>query len=70
MVVERQFSTEGHVVRIAVEKGTSGWNIQEEFDSAVVRVEHCDDWHRVERAMGLLEMHALHHEWAPRVPHR
>jgi hypothetical protein len=69
MIIERQFSTAGHLVRISVEKGASGWNIQEEFDSAVVHAEHCEDWHRVERAMGRLEMHALHHEWPVHVAH-
>ena len=69
MVVERQFSSHGHTVRLAVERGLTGWNIQEECDSAVVHVEHCDDWHRVERTLHLLEMKAISHDFGARTGH-
>lgn len=59
MVIDRKFATHGHVVRLAIEEKASGWDVQEECDSAVVHVEHHDDWHRVERAMWLLEMQVL-----------
>jgi ADP-ribosylglycohydrolase len=58
MVVDRQFFAHGHVVRLAVEVAASGWDIQETFDSAIVHVEHHSDWHRVERALWLLEIKA------------
>ena len=61
MVIDREFATHGHVVRLTVEERAGGWDVQEESDSAVVHVKHYDDWHRVERAMRLLEMEARRH---------
>lgn len=61
MIVNREFATHGHTVRLFVEEGANGWDVREECDSAVVHVEHYNDWHRVERAMQLLEMEARRH---------
>ena len=61
MVIDREFATQGHVVRLAVEERAGGWDVQEESDSAIVHVKHYDDWHRVERAMRLLEMQVRRH---------
>ena len=58
MVIDRQFATDGHVIRLAVEQTAKGWIVEEQRDSAIVHVEHHDDWHRVERAMKRLEMEA------------
>ena len=58
MVIDREFATDGHVVRLAVEQTSQGWLVEEQRDSAIVHVEHHNDWHRVERAMRRLEMKA------------
>jgi hypothetical protein len=58
MVIDREFATAGHVIRLAVEQTAKGWIVEEQRDSAIVHVEHHDDWHRVERAMKRLEMEA------------
>jgi hypothetical protein len=67
-MVDRQFATRGHVFRLAVEEKANGWEVQERCDSTLVHVEHHDDWHRVERAVWLLEMKALCHGSAD-IPH-
>ncbi len=69
MVIDRQFATHGHVVRLAVEEKRYGWDVREECDTRLVHVEHHDDWHRIERAMRLLEMEARRHDPA-HVTHR
>jgi hypothetical protein len=58
MVIDRQFATDGHIIRLAVEPTAKGWIVEEQRDSAIVHVEHHNDWHRVERAMQRLEMEA------------
>ena len=58
MVIDRQFATDGHIIRLAVEQTSKGWLVEEHRDSAIVHVEHHDDWHRVEGAMRRLEMEA------------
>jgi hypothetical protein len=35
--------------------GASGWEVRLEEDRSVRRVEHYRDWHRVERALALIE---------------
>jgi hypothetical protein len=59
MVADRRFSSHGHVVQLGARMTANGWDVQEELDSEIVHVEHHDDWHRVERAIQLLEMKAL-----------
>jgi len=58
MLIDREFATDGHVIRLSVEQTAKGWLVEEERDSAIVHVEHHNDWHRVERAMRRLEMKA------------
>ena len=58
MVIDREFATDGHVIRLAVEQTAKGWDVEEQRDSTTVHVEHHDDWHRVERALRRLEMEA------------
>ena len=58
MVIDRQFATDGHIIRLAVEPTTKGWIVEEHRDSRIVHVEHHHDWHRVEGAMRRLEMEA------------
>lgn len=58
MLIDREFTSDGHVIRLAVEQTAKGWLVEEQRDSAIVHVEHHDDWHRVERAMRRLEMKA------------
>ena len=55
MVMDRQMSAEGHTFRIGIELAVSGWNVCQEVDARVVRVDHYDDWHRAERAVQRLE---------------
>jgi hypothetical protein len=59
MELDREFASHGHVIRLAVEETANGWDVEERCDSAVVHVEHHDDWHRVERAIWLLERETL-----------
>ena len=58
MLIDREFTTDGHVIRLAVEQAAKGWNVEEQRDSTIVHVEHHTDWHRVERAMRRLEREA------------
>jgi hypothetical protein len=58
MLIDRQFSAGGRVVHLIVESTACGWDLQEECDGTVVHVEHHHDWHRIERAMRLLELEA------------
>ena len=41
----------GHVKRLTVRLDQHGWEVREESDETVVRVEHYSDWHRVERTI-------------------
>ena len=36
--------------RYSIATTTSGWEVREERDSEVVKTQHFQDWHRVERA--------------------
>jgi len=58
MVIDREFATDGHVIRLAVEQTAKGWDVEEQRDSTTVHVEHHNDWHRVERALRRLEREA------------
>ena len=70
MLIERHFAAHGHVVHLGVQQSTTGWDVQEALDSAVVHVEHHDDWHRVERAIRLLEREARRHDSYARIADR
>jgi hypothetical protein len=45
----------GHTRRVTVTRSAVGWEIREERDSQVVRTSRHTDWHRVERALRLIE---------------
>ena len=54
---ERNLSCDGHTRRFLIEpRGSSGWEVREEQDSAVVRTKIYDDWHRVERARSAFQI--------------
>ena len=58
----RELVHEGHVRRFVVSSaGQEGWEVRVEEDAAVVRRLCYTDWHRVERAMGVIsrEVQAL-----------
>ena len=59
MVIDRQFATDGHIIRLAVEQSARGWIVEEQRDSATVHVEHHNDWHRVERARSAFQVAVL-----------
>jgi hypothetical protein len=69
MTVDRQFSANGHVIQLCVTEAANGWDVHEEVDSAIVHAEHHDDWHRVERAMFMLELKALENDHRAGVSH-
>ena len=46
----------GHIRRVTVTRSGVGWEIREERDSQVVRTSRHTDWHRVERALRLIEV--------------
>ena len=49
----------GHVRRYSIRATTSsGWEIRLEEDSKLRRLDHYDDWHRVERALALFSREA------------
>jgi hypothetical protein len=64
MLFEQRIAANGHSIHLAVRQAAAGWDVQEAFDSAIVHVEHYDDWHRVERAMQRLEREAHRHDEA------
>jgi hypothetical protein len=41
----------GQLMRQTIHLVEHGWEIREERDHTVVRIEHHSDWHRVERAI-------------------
>jgi hypothetical protein len=55
MLIDRHIATGDHLVHLAIEQSTVGWDVREELDARTIHVEHYDDWHRVERAMDRLE---------------
>jgi hypothetical protein len=44
-----------HVKRFSITPGTSGWEVRQEEDQKIQRLDHYDDWHRVERTLALFE---------------
>ena len=69
MALDRQISAGGHVVHFLIEPTCNGWNVREELDRTVVHTEHHDDWHRVERAVRLLELQVIRHGIAAAAAH-
>jgi len=52
----KELKQAGHVKRFSItEAPTEGWEVREETDRQVVRLEHYRDWHRVERARMRIE---------------
>ncbi len=51
-------SQDGHVHRFLIAAhGVQGWELREEHDDRVVRRVRYTDWHRVERARTVIELH-------------
>jgi hypothetical protein len=51
----KELTHAGHTKRYTVRReGSEGWEARVEQDSAVVRSVHYTDWHRVERAVGIM----------------
>ena len=49
-----------HVRRFSIAPpGTSGWEVRLEEDQELRRLDHYQDWHRVERALALFEREVL-----------
>jgi hypothetical protein len=69
MIIDREFAVGGHMLRLTVEEAAIGWDVRERCDSTIIHVEHHNDWHRVERAVTLLELTALRQNVA-RAGHR
>jgi len=69
MIIDRELAVDGHVLRLTVEEAAIGWDVRQRCDSIIVHVEHHNDWHRVERAVKLLELTALRQDVA-RAGHR
>jgi hypothetical protein len=55
-MVSREYTHEGHTTRVTVTRRDGGWQLVEERDLKMVRDVTYHDWHRVERAMHVLEM--------------
>ena len=60
MLLDRHIPAGSHIVHIAIEQSSTGWDVREELDTRTVHLEHHDDWHRVERAMDRLEREVRH----------
>ncbi|HUK37096.1 MAG TPA: hypothetical protein VLV86_24440 [Vicinamibacterales bacterium] len=69
MLIDRHIATGGHIVHLAIEQSTEGWDVREELDAKTVHVEHHEDWHRVERAMDRLEREVRHGVFAVAAHH-
>ena len=47
----RELKFAGHIRRFTIREGAEeGWEVREEADSEIVRVQQYRDWHRLERA--------------------
>jgi hypothetical protein len=52
----KELTHAGHVKRfIITAAGAEGWELREEQDSAVLRRVRYTDWHRVERALAVID---------------
>jgi hypothetical protein len=53
----------GHTRRFVItEARDEGWEVREEADDRILRVQHYRDWHRVERARLRMEQEVLNLE--------
>ena len=48
-----------HVRHYSISAGSAGWEVKLEEDRTLRRLDHYQDWHRVERAMALFEREAM-----------
>ena len=56
----RTLRNDSHTHRFSItNEEPSGWEVREERDSAVLRLAHYDDWHRVERARRVFALEAF-----------
>ena len=60
-MLTREIVSDGHVTRFTVTRTAQGWDIREEHDTTVVRSQHLEDWHRVERAISKFDQSRTHH---------
>jgi hypothetical protein len=59
-MLTREYTSAGHVNRVTITKGRTGWDVREERDDTVVKRVNYRDWHRVERAIQVFELSRLH----------
>ena len=52
----QEFSSPGIHTRVTLHREAVGWQICEERNGRVIAAVHCTDWHRVERALRLIEL--------------
>jgi|307.fasta_scaffold140927_1 hypothetical protein len=69
MLIDRHIAAGQHLVHLTIDQSDAGWDVREELDSTTVRVEHYEDWHRVERAMDRLEREVRHGVFAVAAHH-
>ena len=51
---------DGHVRRFSIsDAGQDGWEVRIEQDAAIIRRLCYTDWHRVERALGAMELEVM-----------
>jgi hypothetical protein len=55
-MLTREFAHAGHVTRVTITRSDVGWDLREERDNRVVRHMNYTDWHRVERAIQVIEL--------------
>lgn len=55
-MLTREFAHAGHVTRVTITRSTVGWDLREERDNHIVRRTNYTDWHRVERALQVIEL--------------
>ncbi len=60
-MLSREFTSEGHTVRLTVTRSEDDWKLTEERDRRFVRDVRYTDWHRVERAMQSFELVGHHY---------
>jgi hypothetical protein len=64
-MLTREFAHAGHVTRVTITRSAVGWDLREERDDRIVRRMNYTDWHRVERAIQVIELAGQRNEDAP-----
>lgn len=54
----RERTSSGHIETLIVTKNADGWEVRETHDRTVIRTQQYRDWHRVERAMQVFDLHS------------